>query len=89
MMDNVRIRLFPFYLLGKAKMWFYTNKADFATWDVCSNAFLTKYFPVGKTNAIRSKISRFQQLPDETILEAWERFQEYIVACPHHAWKNG
>jgi hypothetical protein len=24
-MDNVRLRLFPFSLLGKAKTWFYTN----------------------------------------------------------------
>ena len=42
-MDNVRLRLFPFSLLGKAKMWFYTNKADFTTWEACSNAFQTKY----------------------------------------------
>ena len=60
MMDNIRLRLFPFSLLGKAKTWFHTNKVDFTTWDACSNAFLTKYFPVGKTNALRSKISRFQ-----------------------------
>ena len=84
MMDNVRLRLFPFSLLGKAKTWFYTNKAYFTTWDGCSNAFLMKYFPVDKTNALRGKISGFQQLPDEAILEAWERFQEYIAACPHH-----
>ena len=73
-MDNVHLRLFPFSLLGKAKMWFYTNKADFTTWEACSKAFLTKYFLVGKTNALRGKISGFQQLPDEAILEAWERF---------------
>ena len=73
-MDNVRLRLFPFSLLGKAKTWFYTNKADFTPWEACSNAFLTKYFPVDKTNALRGKISRFQQLPDEVIPKAWERF---------------
>ena len=78
-MDNVRLRLFPFSLLGKTKTWFYTNKADFTTWEACSNAFLTKYFPVSKTNALRGKISGFQQLPDEAILEAWERFQEYFA----------
>ena len=73
-MDNVRLKLFPFSLLGKEKMWFYTNKADFTTWEACSNEFLTKYFPVGKTNALRGKISRFQQLPNEAIPEAWVRF---------------
>ena len=87
-MDNVRIRLFPFCLLGKAKMLFCTNKADLTTWDACSNAFRTMYFPLGKTNALRSKISRFQQLPEETIPKAWERFQEYIAACPHHGMEE-
>ena len=87
-MDNVHLRLFPFSLLGKAKTWFYTNKAGFTTWEACFNAFLTKYFPVGKTNALRGKISRFQQLPDEAIPEAWEPFQEYIAACPHHGMEE-
>ena len=72
-LDNVHLRLFPFSLLGKAKMWFYSNKEAFTTWEACSNAFLAKYFPVGKTNALRNRISGIQQLPDETILEAWER----------------
>ena len=59
-MHNICLWLFPFSLLGNAKTWFYTNKADFTTWDACSNAFLTKYFLVGKTNALQSKISGFQ-----------------------------
>jgi hypothetical protein len=28
--------------------------------------------------------SSFQQVANETIPEAWERPQEYILACPHH-----
>ena len=31
MMDVVRLRLFPFSLLGKAKMWFYSNNEAFTT----------------------------------------------------------
>ena len=69
-MDIVRLRLFPFSLLGKAKTWFYSNKEAFTTWEACSNAFLAKYFPVGKTNALRNRISGIQQLLDETIPEA-------------------
>jgi len=53
-------------------------------WDACSNAFLAKYFPLGKTNTLGNKISRFQQLTDETVVETWQRLQEYIAACPHH-----
>ena len=82
------LQLFPFSLLSKAKTWFYNNKVDITTWDACSNAFLTKYFTVGKTNALRSRIFGFQQQPDEAIPEAWERFQEYIAACPHHGMEE-
>jgi hypothetical protein len=57
--------------LGKAKQWFYANKEVVSTWE-CSNAFLTKFFPLGKTDALRNKISSFQQLMNETIAEAWE-----------------
>ena len=68
--DIVRLRLFPFSLLEKAKTWFYSNKEACTTWEACSNAFLAKYFPVGKTNALRNRIYSIQQLPDETILKA-------------------
>ena len=81
LMDNISLRLFPLSLLGRAKTWFYAYKEGFDTWDACSNAFLVKYFPGGKTNALRNKISSFEQLNDETVSEAWERLQEYIAAC--------
>ena len=61
-MDNVCLRLFPVSLLGKAKMWFYTNKDAFINWEAYSNAFLAKYFLVGRTNAFRNRISSYQQL---------------------------
>ena len=67
-LDDVHLHLFPFSLLGKAKTWFYSNKKAFTTWEACSNAFLAKYFPMGKTNALRNIIFGVQQLPDETIL---------------------
>ena len=59
-MDNVCLRLFPFSLLGKAKMWFYAYKEGFDTWDACPNAFLVKYFSVGKTNTLRNRMTSFQ-----------------------------
>ena len=50
--DIIRLRLFPFSLLGKVKQWFYQNKEAISTWDKCSMAFLTKFFPLGKTNTL-------------------------------------
>jgi len=86
--DVILLHLFPFSLVGRARQWFYTNKNNINTWDKCSKAFLAKFFPVGKTNALRGKISNFQQQKGETILEAWERFQEYISDCPHHGMQD-
>ena len=57
--DVVKLRLFPFSLLGKVKQWFYKEK-DIDTWAKCSKAFLAKFFPLGKTNALRGRISSFQ-----------------------------
>ena len=58
--EAIRLHLFPFSLLGKAKQWFYSNRNAVDTWDKCSNTFLIKFFPMGKTNALRNKISSFQ-----------------------------
>jgi hypothetical protein len=69
----VRLRLFPFSLLRKAKQWLYSYKEVVSTGEKCSNAFLTMFFPLGETNALRNKIFMFQQLMDETNAEAWER----------------
>ena len=68
--DIILLHLFPFSLVGRAKQWFYSNKDNINTWARCSKAFLTKFFPVGKTNALRGKISNFQQQKGETIPEA-------------------
>ena len=43
---------------------------------------------MGKTNALRNKISSFQQLADESIPEAWERMQEYVSICPHQGMED-
>jgi len=87
-MDNICLRLFPFSLLGKAKTWFYTYKEAFNTWDACSNAFLVKYFPMGKTYALRNRIFNFEQLQEEIVPEAWEHLREYFAACPHHSMEE-
>jgi hypothetical protein len=70
---TANIHLFPFSLLGMVKQWFYSNKEVVSTSEKCSNAFLAKFSPLGKTNALWNKISTFRQLMDETTTEAWER----------------
>jgi len=86
--DAIQLRLFPLSLLGRVKQWFYANKADVDTWDKCAKAFLAKFFLMGKTSALHGRISNFQQASNESIPKAWERLQEYILACPHHGMNN-
>ena len=49
-----------------------------------SDAILAKFFLIGKTVALRENIVSFQQQKTETIREACERFQGYILDYPHH-----
>jgi len=86
--EAICLCLFPFSLLGKAKQWFYANRDSVDTWDKCSNAFLVKFFPMGKTNALRNKISSFTQQAEESIPNAWERMQKYVATCPHHGMED-
>jgi len=57
--DVIRLRLFPFSLMGKAKLRLYKDKEAISTWSKCSIAFLVKFIPMGKTNALRGRISNF------------------------------
>ena len=57
--EIIRLLLFPFTLGGKAKQWFYKDKEAVNTWAKCSTAFLAKFFPVGKTSALKERISNF------------------------------
>jgi len=42
-------------------------------WNKCTATFLARFFPMGKTNALRGRISNFQQSAMESIPKAWER----------------
>jgi hypothetical protein len=86
--ESIRLQLFPFSHAGKVKQWFYKDKQAINTWEKCSMAFLAKFFPMGKTNALRGRISNFEQNSMESIPEAWERQQDYIQACPYHGIEN-
>ena len=45
---------------------------------------MVKYFPPSKNAKLRNEITIFQQLDDESLYEAWERFKELLRKCPHH-----
>ncbi|XP_066354682.1 uncharacterized protein [Miscanthus floridulus] len=58
-LEIIRLRLYLFSLLGRAKQWFYKDQEVVNTWNNCSTVFLVKFFLTGKTNALRGRISNF------------------------------
>ena len=43
-----------------------------------------KYFPPSKNTKLRNEITAFQQMDDESLYKAWERYKELLWKCPHH-----
>ena len=48
------------------------------------DAFLRKYYSVGKTSAVRRAIREFSQGSGEVFYDAWERHRDLLRQCPHH-----
>ncbi|GKA82844.1 reverse transcriptase domain-containing protein [Tanacetum coccineum] len=46
--------------------------------------FLSKYYSYSKALQLRKDILNFQQLPTDTVFEAWERFKSCLQKCPNH-----
>jgi hypothetical protein len=83
--DQMRPRLFPFSLLGKALQWFHSQPAETVqNWNALMRAFMKEYYSPGKTQSLRNKITTFSQYPTETISKAFKCFNEYTRAVPHH-----
>ena len=75
--DAIKLRLFPFSLRDKAKLWLHSLAPQSITsWDLLSRAFLSKYFPPGKTTKFRQEITSFAQHSGESLYEAWERYKD-------------
>ncbi|XP_071933622.1 uncharacterized protein [Coffea arabica] len=83
--DAIKLRLFPFSLRDKAKVWLQSHPPNtFTTWDELAKIFLNKFFSPGKTAKLRMDITSFSQQEGETLYEAWERYRELQRRCPHH-----
>ncbi|GKE10502.1 zf-CCHC domain-containing protein, partial [Tanacetum coccineum] len=51
---------------------------------VMLRVFPIKYCPPARTAKKIEEINNFQQEPDETLYQAWERFKELLMKCPQH-----
>ena len=60
--------------------------APMTTWQEVYDEFMEKYYYQMKTFRLRKKICSFEQLDGELFHEAWERFKQILLECPHHSF---
>ncbi|GKA19639.1 pyruvate dehydrogenase (acetyl-transferring) kinase, mitochondrial [Tanacetum coccineum] len=83
------LRVFPISLTGAASRWFRNEPASsITTWEILKGNFLSKYCPPSHTAKKIEEINNFQQEPDETLYQAWERFKELLLRCTQHYLTN-
>jgi hypothetical protein len=83
--DEIRLRLFPYTLEGRAEDWLASlPPGSITSWTQLSNAFLDEYFPPELTSRFRDDITSFRQHPSESLFETWNRFKDLLRKCPHH-----
>ncbi|GJW66492.1 hypothetical protein Tco_0120916 [Tanacetum coccineum] len=79
------LRVFPISLNGATSRWLRNEPTiSIKTWEDLKTKFLNIYCPPGRTVKKIEEINNFQQEPDETLYQAWERFKELLMKCPQH-----
>ncbi|KAL1223553.1 hypothetical protein V5N11_034304 [Cardamine amara subsp. amara] len=87
--DGYKLRLFPFSLADNATNWENSlPPGSITTWESCKASFLTKFFSIQRTAMFRQEISTFHQKLGETLYDAWDRFNSYLMKCPHHGFSK-
>ncbi|GJW07308.1 zinc knuckle CX2CX4HX4C containing protein [Tanacetum coccineum] len=54
------------------------------TWDLIKKAFIQRYCPPSKTAKQLEDIHKFKQESDESLYQAWERYNDLLYKCPTH-----
>ena len=85
--DLMRLKLFPFTLKDKAKIWLNSLwPRSIQNWTKMQDEFLNKFFSTHRTNSLKRKISTFSTIENEKFYACWERYMEVLNACPHHGF---
>ncbi|XP_010555966.1 PREDICTED: uncharacterized protein LOC104825339 [Tarenaya hassleriana] len=85
--ESLMLMAFPFSLMDTALEWLYTLPPySILSWEQMQEKFMQWFFPASKTQLAKQQINSFLQEPDESLREAWDRFQGYQRTCPHHGW---
>nr|GEV29427.1 hypothetical protein [Tanacetum cinerariifolium] len=52
--------------------------------NITQDRVMFRAFPMSLTRVKIEEINNFQQEPDETLYQAWERLKELLIKCPQH-----
>ena len=85
--EIARLKLFPFSLKDRAKIWLNSLRACYViSWAKMKEEFFEKFFPMNKITTFRRLIFNFQEKEDEPFYTCWERYKYFINATPHHGY---
>lgn len=88
--DIARLKLFPFSLKDRAKIWLNSLRSSSITsWRSMQEEFFKKFFPMNKTASLKKLIYNFQEREDESFYACWERYKDLLTAIPHHGYDTG
>ncbi|GJY25855.1 retrovirus-related pol polyprotein from transposon TNT 1-94 [Tanacetum coccineum] len=83
--DAVMLRVFPFTLTRAAKRWVdRLAPGTINTWDLLKKAFIQRYCPPSLTSKQLEVIHNFKQEGDESLYQAWERYNDLLYKSPTH-----
>ncbi|GKB62508.1 reverse transcriptase domain-containing protein [Tanacetum coccineum] len=83
--DQEMLRAFPISLTRVVSRWLRNKPSGSITnWEDLKIKFIGKYCLPSHTAKKMEEINNFQQEPDETLYQAWERLKEILMKCPQH-----
>ena len=85
--DLMRLKLFPFILKDKAKIWLNSlRQRSIRNWTEMQVEFLKKFFSTHRTNSLKRQISTFSANENEKFYACWEKYKDALNAYPHHGF---
>ncbi|GJW21338.1 hypothetical protein Tco_0031960 [Tanacetum coccineum] len=87
--DAVMLRVLPFTLTGSAKRWVdRLTPGTINTWDLLKKVFIQRYCPPFMAAKQLEYIYNFKQEGDESLYQAWERYNDLLYKCPTYDINN-
>ncbi|PWA76390.1 hypothetical protein CTI12_AA137400 [Artemisia annua] len=82
-------KVFPLSLTGQARKWFNRlPRESKEIWENLRRSFVQRFYPPTKLAASLREIYRFVQIKEETLYQAWERYNELLHRCPTYDLNN-